>query len=247
MLDVNYISKNEEKEAKNPIFSTTTDNFRKSEEKEEKTTCKINIETVNCGEAIPQNLKNIGEVVETFPIFYKNYIAEPKNEEAKARRFGVVTLLMDFWKRSYNSPPPAFEREERGKPCFKGKPLSFSISHCEGLVCCGFLKRESRGEIGIDIERVKKGLSDDEYRRLKNIYRRFFFESETSESKDECKEEFAFSFAELWTKKEALIKMTGEGFSSVGKTDALLAEILTDKVSLAEKDFILTAAISKNE
>ncbi len=237
----------EKNRQKEESFSAASGELAQNEEESGEINCEIDCKTASCGEIIPKNAKNIGEVVDSFPFFYKNYIAEPKNEEAKARRFGAVALLMDFWKRNYNSPPPDFERGERGKPYFKEKSLSFSISHCEGLVCCAFLEKEEKGEIGVDIERVKKGLSDGEYSRLKSISRRFFCESGEMEISNECKEKFAFSFAELWTEKEALIKLTGEGFSAVGKTATLDAEVTAYKASYNKEDFIISVAISKEE
>ncbi len=85
-----------------------------------------------------------------------------------------------------------------GKPCFADSPVKFNLSHCSGLVCCAV----SGEEIGVDAERVRP------YRE--KTARRVCVQEELdflSEVKDRD-----LAFTTLWTLKESLIKLSGEGF-----------------------------------
>lgn len=95
---------------------------------------------------------------------------------------------------------PAFEKAEHGKP--RG---AFNLTHCKNAVGCVV---SEEGEVGIDAEclgRYKPQLaeycmSDEELKQI-------------SEAPDPDAE-----FTLLWTKKEALLKYTGEGITDDMKT-----------------------------
>ena len=96
---------------------------------------------------------------------------------------------------------PLFEYGEHGKPTIVGHPeIHFNMSHCREAVACAVSTRP----VGVDVEsigRYKESLvrytmNDDECRRI--------FEAELPE----------VEFIRLWTMKEALLKLTGEGISN---------------------------------
>lgn len=96
---------------------------------------------------------------------------------------------------------PLFEYGEHGKPAIVGHPeIHFNMSHCREAVACAVSTRP----IGVDVEsigRYKENLvrytmNDDECCRI--------FEAEQPE----------VEFIRLWTMKEALLKLTGEGISN---------------------------------
>lgn len=93
-----------------------------------------------------------------------------------------------------------FEYNTFGKPSLKSNPdYYFSISHCKN--CIAFISDIS--PIGIDIEQIKT--------TNLNIAKRFFTTHEYQyifNSNDTIS-----SFFEIWTKKEAYIKMLGVGLS----------------------------------
>lgn len=100
-------------------------------------------------------------------------------------------------------------REPNGKPRFNSLPLHFSISHSGGLAAVALSGRN----IGIDVEYV------DAHRNISAISKRFFSAEEhlwLSESNSPTEDFFS-----LWTKKEALAKLTGEGLESVCRSDTL--------------------------
>lgn len=87
------------------------------------------------------------------------------------------------------------------KPHFKNKEVFFNISHTDGIVVCTVT---DVNEIGIDIEKLsnidihpfKDMLTKDEWKFVNNSANP------------------SHSFIALWTKKEAIIKASGYGFSA---------------------------------
>ncbi|WP_440880061.1 4'-phosphopantetheinyl transferase family protein [Tenacibaculum sp. C7A-26P2] len=85
------------------------------------------------------------------------------------------------------------------KPYFKNKEVGFNISHSNDIVVC--LMSDTLYNIGIDIEFIKninyedfeKHMLDEEYKEIKN----------SSNSN--------IAFYEYWTKKESVVKASGEG------------------------------------
>lgn len=93
---------------------------------------------------------------------------------------------------------PEFEYGEHDKPSIVGHPeIHFNLSHCKHAIACAV----SREEIGVDVECIGRDndslarhvMSDEEYSQ-------FISSSNPQEY-----------FATLWTKKEALVKLTGRG------------------------------------
>ena len=95
---------------------------------------------------------------------------------------------------------PEFQRSEHGKPSVAGSSVAFNLSHCKRAIACAVCEN---GDVGIDVEclgRYKPQLaeycmSDEELRQIGE-----------AEDSDEA-------FTLLWTKKEALLKLTGEGIT----------------------------------
>ncbi len=98
------------------------------------------------------------------------------------------------------------ESDANGKPLFSNAGVHFNISHSGPTVVAAF----SGSPVGIDIE------SRGRCRDFVGIARRFFHPSEATavaESEDEA------HFLRLWTGKEAMLKLSGEGISG-GLQDA---------------------------
>lgn len=91
-------------------------------------------------------------------------------------------------------------KTELGKPYIEGFPnYHISLSHCEGMIAFAC----ASAPIGIDIEKERKNCL--------SLAKRFFTENEYNriiESEDQKKE-----FLLVWTRKEAYVKMTGQGLS----------------------------------
>ncbi len=84
-----------------------------------------------------------------------------------------------------------------GKPFFQNHPACFSISHCRGLVCCALGERE----IGVDAEPVRP-FDPRLARRICAPEELAYLETVSDQG---------LELTALWTLKESLMKMTGEG------------------------------------
>ncbi len=84
-----------------------------------------------------------------------------------------------------------------GKPYFQDFPVKFSLSHCPGLVCCGL----SQFEIGVDAELLRP-YDERLARRVCTAEELAFLEASQEKEK---------TFFTLWTLKESLMKLLGEG------------------------------------
>lgn len=106
-----------------------------------------------------------------------------------------------------------------GKPFFSNAEIHFNLSHTGTAVVAAF----SGSAVGIDIEQRGRG------RDFVGIARRFFGSSEADAISKSHDEE---QFLRLWTAKEAMLKLSGEGISG-GLPGARLGEEGTG--SLGEK------------
>ncbi|MBE6552515.1 MAG: 4'-phosphopantetheinyl transferase superfamily protein [Ruminococcaceae bacterium] len=136
----------------------------------------------------------------------------------------VKSELSDLLKKNISSLDSrligdfTIEKDERGKPYIKGECGydHVSISHSEKLFTCAFSKKRA---VGIDTEHIERNVSYDTITRLMS---RYFTPAEREHL-------IAFSasavfyteeFLRMWTKKEAYVKMTGEGLSGLSSADS---------------------------
>lgn len=93
-------------------------------------------------------------------------------------------------------------RAERGKPYFEKIPsVHFSVSHSGDIFACAF----SDEPVGIDIQEYKN--RTDEAERCRKIAARFFHRDEI----DSLDADTVSAFYNIWTAKEAYVKLTGQG------------------------------------
>jgi len=114
-------------------------------------------------------------------------------------------FLAELLKKIYNIENYRIEKWEHGKPFIPDYPhIHFNLSHCRGLIVCGF----SDSEIGIDAELIRPYNG----KAAKRIFSAEEMEyTEQSMYPDEA-------FFRLWTLKEALGKNLGTGlFSSLSE------------------------------
>ncbi len=154
----------------------------------------------------------LSEGLALLPEALRPYARAPKNEDGRALRLAGLVLLTVLWGSECGHtslPPIAFL--EKGKPYFTEGELHFNISHSGRIALCALSDRP----IGADIEPIKKEFA----KREEDIARRFFTESERrflAAAPDKGK-----AFTEIWVRKEALVKRSGEGASALSLTDTV--------------------------
>jgi 4'-phosphopantetheinyl transferase len=119
---------------------------------------------------------------------------------------------------------PVFAYGPHGKPSIVGHPeLHFSLSHCKEAAVCVL----SRHPIGIDVESIGR------YRETVAHYAM----SDAEVARIEQAEHPDVEFVRLWTMKESLLKLTGEGINDHMKY------VLKD---IPERSFTTVEEIEKN-
>lgn len=123
---------------------------------------------------------------------------------------------------------PLFSYGEHGKPFIVGHPeIHFNLSHCREAVACAVSDRP----IGIDVESIR------EFRE--SLVRYTMNEAEVQQIMSAERPEVAFT--RLWTRKEALLKLTGRGITDNMKAVLTLAgEHRFTTVECIEKGYVYT-------
>jgi 4'-phosphopantetheinyl transferase len=122
---------------------------------------------------------------------------------------------------------PIFEYGEHGKPSIVGHTeIFFNLSHCREAVACAV----SDHPIGIDIESVRH--------LRESLVRYTMNEDEVASVFNDPRPDAAF--IRLWTKKEALLKLTGEGISNNMKDVLVGTQKRYTTVDCLERGYIYT-------
>lgn len=132
----------------------------------------------------------------------KSVVLKKASDEDKAQSLVAALLLRSELSKRLGIPQGkvAFEKGPHGKPYIKGGGAQFSVSHTKGAVCVAI--SDSEKEIGVDIERKDRRISE----KLK----------ERTLSKNElAKLTSDEDFLRMWVQKEAFLKRTGIGLTTV--------------------------------
>lgn len=123
-------------------------------------------------------------------------------ESDRRLSLAVYLLLQEALEKEYGiTAAPQFGFAPHGKPFLKDYPhIHFNLSHCRGAALCVV----SDSPVGCDIENVPDIPDMD-------ICRQCFNDEETERIMQAP--DPAFAFISLWTRKEAFLKMTGEGLT----------------------------------
>lgn len=162
------------------------------------------------------------------------------DERARAGRFASRELL-DRWSVSraglravlgrYARSAPAelqFEQGEFGKPFLADsgcKDIHFNLSHSDNLAVVAVT---AMGPVGVDVERVR---AIPDWKRVAN---RFFSSSENAALSGVDRHQRELAFYNCWTRKEAIIKSTGEGLSA--RLDAFDVTLTPDEPATVLND-----------
>lgn len=98
---------------------------------------------------------------------------------------------------------------EHGKPFLTDHPqFFFNLSHSRNIALIAF----ALFPVGVDVEYVKRQID------FAAVMQRFFSESERADWSANCVPSPQEAFFRGWTRKEALLKATGEGIAGLGHT-----------------------------
>lgn len=132
--------------------------------------------------------------------------AGSQRERERALAYDILCRLLD-------EERPRLEHDDKGKPYLPDHPeLSVSISHCRTAVA---VVVSPQGRVGIDVEcrrKIGEGLME-----------RVCTEAELATVR--AADDVTMAFLQLWTRKEAVLKMRGTGIQGFGSmVDALSDE-----------------------
>ena len=132
----------------------------------------------------------------------RNHALSYRQEHDRRLSLAAYRLLQRALNVDYGiSDPPLFSFGEHGKPMLVGHPdIHFSLSHCREAAACVVapvpVGIDVESLISYDAELVEKVMNVEEQQQI-------------ARSSDP-----ALDFIRLWTMKESLLKMTGEGIST---------------------------------
>lgn len=137
-----------------------------------------------------------------------------------ARQYQTIRGLLRIILSSYlgcDSRAIGYVQNAYGKPDIKVPPesgLMFNLSHSDNLALIVVARRD----VGVDVERIDPGFPTDE------IARSFFSPTELTVLNKLSGYERLNAFYRLWTRKEALLKATGEGLDGLTRDIDLLTK-----------------------
>jgi len=136
--------------------------------------------------------------------YRKNKILAAKNENERLRMICAAEVLKSgFESFGIEEKSVIYALGERGKPYAENYPeVKFSLSHAENFAVAAF----SDGEVGIDCEKSDRAVSH-------RVQSRYFSEKE--------KLSFADAPILLWTAKESISKLVGNGISGFSELPEL--------------------------
>jgi len=110
-------------------------------------------------------------------------------------------LLCEALRQEYGiQEPPVFEYGEHGKPAIQGHPdIHFNLSHCRQAAICVV----STQPVGVDIESI--------HRYSESLARYVMSDAEMHQILHS--DNPAVEFTRLWTRKEAVVKLSGRGIT----------------------------------
>ena len=148
-----------------------------------------------------------------------------KHEQGRKTCAAAYLLLCEGLRKEYGiTEKPVFAYGEHGKPAIVGHPdIHFNLSHCREAAVCVVSDRP----VGVDVESIRSfkeslveyTMNPTEVERIRQ-----------SERPD-------VEFIRLWTMKEAVLKLSGEGITKDLKTVLTGREQIETMVNL-EKNYV---------
>jgi len=166
----------------------------------------INLHTVNLDVSPPERRSWLAILNDDERARASRFATRELRARWSVSRAGLRAIL-----GSYVGSAPSelqFEQEEFGKPFLTescGATIHFNLSHSDNLAVVAVT---ATGPVGVDVERVR---AIPDWKRVAN---RIFSSSENAALSSVDRHQRERAFYNCWTRKEAIIKATGEGLSA---------------------------------
>ena len=153
-----------------------------------------------------------------------------KHDAGRRQCVAVWLLLREALQTEFGlADVPEVALTTQGKPYFPNRPdIHFSLSHCAAGVACAV----DTHPIGVDIERVRP-FNDD--------LAAYVLNEQELESVRHAADPALF-FTILWTKKESLLKLTGEGLRNDLKNILMEAKCHFQTIIAPDSGYVCTTA-----
>lgn len=169
---------------------------------------------------------------EQYVLGYCEICGEKSHKKEHETAYGLLyRILLDEF--GVDGKTLTLATRENGKPYFETGGIFFNISHCDGLAVCAI---SLNGEIGVDVERVRECRERTARRVMSDAEYKDFL---TTEDRNRL-------FFRIWTYKESVLKLTGEGIrKSLRETDSHSGDYHVERFELEwnGREFIISCAI----
>lgn len=145
--------------------------------------------------------EKIAECIENLPSQRREVALRFKHDLGRRQCVLAYQLLCDGLEHEYGiTDKPVFSYGEHGKPSIIGhEDIHFNLSHCKTAVACAI----SDNPIGIDVESIRPA--------KETVIRYAMNDEEACQILSSSNP--ALEFTKLWTMKESVLKLTGEGIN----------------------------------
>lgn len=180
-------------------------------------------------------------------IYIKYAACEESDNKSLSNKASLLRreLLCSLFGEKYNDAEIA--NAPGGKPYIPGAPFDFSDSHTKGAVAvaaCGkgkirdvlILIEKDISRIGVDIECADRVVKNKDV-----IIKKLF----STKEKEYINTDKNKRFLEVWTKKESIVKATGEGLAGIRRADTLSfngKHLETRYITIGDKEYIISVA-----
>lgn len=149
-----------------------------------------------------------------------------RHEQGRKTCAAAYLLLCKGLREEYGiTEPPVFEYGEHGKPMIAGSPhIHFNLSHCREAAICVV----SNQPVGVDVESVR------EYKE--SLVHYTMNDEEVSQIMQAVRPDVEFT--KLWTKKEAVLKLSGEGIHNDMKSVLTTCPHQIETIVNEEKNYV---------
>lgn len=177
---------------------------------------------------------DLDEAIAALPQQRREKVLAFKSERDRRLSVTAYHLLREaLWQEFGISEPPVFGYYEGGKPFLADWPeIHFSLSHCRQAAVCAVALHP----VGVDIETIRP-FSEELAKRVLNADELHQVITSANPST---------AFIRLWTMKESLLKLTGEGIRHA-LTDVLSRPTHFHTVVNSQAGYIYTLAEDEQE